>query len=980
MRFMFRRLYEGHKILCWTAVGLVLLYTVTGFVAAPLIIDHALRNKVSQLLHRKVRVDSVRTNPYAFSIRLKGLSVSEGEEGRLLQVENLYANADPLISLFKWAVVIKSVKIDRPEVHISRFSDGRFNFKDLISSPSKDTRPTQVEPAKPLRWVLKHLELTDGVVRYKDEAQSQPFDSTLSAVDVRIDGLDTQPKAKPADFRLAARSEADETLEITGGVDVGPLDVSAKVRLGGLAIGKYAPYYRSHLNGKVTDGRIGIQAKISWSDKAKAIDNIGLTVSGLALVSSQDQPLLAVPQFRVAGASIDLNRQTVQLGRVATRNGQIDVAFDRQGKLNFQQLLAQPASSDEAAAPSRDAAAPAQPPMWTVKVAAVVLDNYTVRYRDGQTDPVADMAVHRIHIDAKALSNQRDAKGTMAVNLNWADQGTLSLEGVVGLVPLQADMTLDARELDVRPLQPYINQHLQLLVTKGLLEAEGRLQLMTRPADGLDIQYAGQVAMNQFKSVDKLKTADFLDWKSLYLKGVAFDSKPFKLMVDEVALTDFYNRFIINVDGSSNLAIVAGGDSKAETQKSNGSETPPKAEKPKTDTGESNIKIKAVTLQGGKVDFSDLSVKPQVRLPMSQIGGRVSGLDTIRTHKADVLLQGMVGEKVPMEIKGAINPLIKDPFVDITIALNGVDLSPFTPYSGKYLGYKLEKGQLSLDLAYRVADNKLAGKNKVLFRQLTLGETVQSPTATKLPIKLALALLKDRQGNIDLDLPVTGDLDDPQFSIGGIVIKMFVNLIVDVVSSPFKVLGALFGGGEELAYLDFDPGQSRIPETNLNKLDTLAKILYERPGLNLEIQGEVSPTEDIEGLRRLRFDAQLKAAKLKKMAAGGKKAVPLEQIDLSPEERVKLVEKAYDAAQFPKPRDEKGALKKIGPDEMEKLLYTAIQITDDDLRLLAHQRASAAKAYLAEQGKVEADRLFIVEPKIEGGEAELRSRVKFNFT
>jgi hypothetical protein len=980
MQFMFRRLYERHKIFCWTAIGLVLLYTVTGFVAVPLIIDHTLRNKVSQLLHRKVRVDSVRTNPYTFSIRLKGLSVSNGERERLLHVGNLYANADPLVSLFKWGVVIKSVEIDRPEVHISRFSDGRFNFKDMISSPNKDTRPTQAKPAQPLRWVLQHLEMTDGVFHYKDEGQPQPFESTLSALDVRIDRLDTQPEAKAAEFRIAARSEADESVEITGGVDVDPLDVSAKIRLKGLLIGKYAPYYRSHLNGKVTDGRLGIQAIISWSDKARAIDKIGLKISGFALVSSQENRLLAVPQFRVTGAAIDLNRRTVQLGRVTTRNGQIDVAFDRQGQLNFMQVLAPPSSPDETAAPSRDAAARAQTPMWTVNVPTLVVDNYTVRYRDQQTDPVADMTAHRIHIDAKTLSNQKDAKGTVAVNLNWADQGTLSLEGMVGLVPLQADMTLDARELDVRPLQPYINQHLQLLVTKGLLGSEGRLKLMTRPADGLDIQYAGQVAMNQFKSVDKVKAADFLDWKSLYLKGVAFDSKPFKLMVDEVALTDFYSLFIINADGSSNLAIVTGGDGKAATQKNGGSKISSKAEKPKAESGESNIKIKTVTLQGGKVDFSDLSVKPHVRLPMSQIGGRISGLDTIRTHKADVLLKGMVGEKVPMEIKGAINPLIKDPFVDITIALNGVDLSPFTPYSGKYLGYKLEKGQLSLDLAYRVVDNKLAGKNKVLFKQLTLGETVQSPTATKLPIKLALALLKDRKGNIDLNLPVTGDLDDPEFSIGGIVIKMFVNLIVDVVSSPFKVLGGLFGGGEELAYLDFDPGQSRIPEANLNKLDTLAKILYERPGLNLEIQGEISPTEDIEGLRRLRFDAQLKAAKLKKMAARGKKAVPLEQIDLSPEERVKLVKKAYDAAKFPKPRDEKGALKKIGPEEMEKLLYTAIEITDDDLRLLAHQRAAAAKSYLAEHGKVEAGRLFIVEPKIDGGEAEQRSRVKFNFT
>ncbi|MEJ2158831.1 MAG: DUF748 domain-containing protein, partial [Desulfobacteraceae bacterium] len=336
-----------------------------------------------------------------------------------------------------------------------------------------------------------------------------------------------------------------------------------------------------------------------------------------------------------------------------------------------------------------------------------------VRYRDRQTEPDADMTVHRIHVDAKGLSNQKDAKGAVKVDLNWAEQGTLALSGEVGLVPLQADMAMKAQALDVRPVQPYINRHLQLVVTKGLLASEGRLKLLPHEADSLDIQYSGQVAMNQFKSVDKPKAADFLNWKSLYLKGVELGTMPFRLTVHEAALTDFYNRLIINADGTSNLAMIMGSTKPSAARESSDSGAPPKTGKREEKERQANIKINTVTLQGGKVDFSDLYVKPHVRLPMSQIGGRVSGLDAIRTHKADVLLKGMVGGNVPMEIKGAINPLIEKPFVDLTIGLKGVDLSPFTPYSGKYLGYKMDKGQLSLDLAYRVADNKLTGKNKV---------------------------------------------------------------------------------------------------------------------------------------------------------------------------------------------------------------------------------------------------------------------------
>jgi hypothetical protein len=267
-----------------------------------------------------------------------------------------------------------------------------------------------------------------------------------------------------------------------------------------------------------------------------------------------------------------------------------------------------------------------------------------------------------------------------------------------------------------------------------------------------------------------------------------------------------------------------------------------------------------------------------------------------------------------------------------------------------------------------------------VLTQLTLGDAVPSDTATKLPIKLAIALLKDREGNIDIDLPVKGDLDNPEFSIGGIVIKMIGNFILGIVTSPFKMLGSLFGGGEELSYIDFAAGVGDIAPDNTAKLDSLAKILFERPGLNLEIQGQFDPHSDREGLRKIRFEHELKSAKLKSMMAGGQPAIPLEQMTISAEERDRMVRRAYADATFPKPKDDKGKEKKLPPEEMEKMLYTAIEITGDDLLQLADQRALAAKSYLLNTGKVEAQRLFIVEPEM-GGSADAKmhkSQVRFN--
>lgn len=974
--------YVRHKILCWIMVGLVVVYTLTGFAVTPFLIHHTLKNKVSQALKRQVQAETVRTNPYTFSVRLSGLSIADRNDGNFIRVGDLYVNVDPLISLFKWGVVVKSVSLKNPRVRIVRSAADQFNFSDLI--PLTDNQPPKEDtpPSKPLRFVLNAFSLADGEIQFEDEAQALPFKTTLSVLNVALSQLDTKPEARSAVYELRVRTEAAENIEVSGRIDVAPLSVEAVFGLTGLAIAKYASYYDAFLDGSISEGTLGLNAKVDWSDDTQIISDIQLNVSSLALTSPQKEALLSIPHFQVAGAVLDVKRQTLQLGRISTRDGEIRIQMDKGGQLNLQRAFAPPPPENTAAPEATPEPPSPDEPGWIVNVPEFVLQNYTLRYRDRQTNPEAKFRLAQINLDAKDLSTRKDSLGTADLALKWADRGTVKAKGEVGLIPVQANVNVAAEALDVRPAQPYINQFMQIVVTKGRFDTKGALKIV--PRDGrMDVQYTGQAALNDFESADREKADGFLNWKSLYITGLDIGTAPFRMTVNEVALTDFFNRLIINADGVSNLAMIMAAQEDAKTKDKDSVRPPSVVKTPEAGTGQgADIKINAVTLQGGKVDFSDQFVKPNVRLLMTQVGGRVSGLDSIKTHKADVLLKGKVGGNVPLEIKGQVNPLIEKPYVDLTIGLKGVDLSPFTPYSGKYLGYKLQKGQLFLDLNYQVAENKLDASNKVLLNQLTLGETVPSPDATKLPIKLALALLKDRQGNITIDLPITGDFDDPEFSIGGIVVKMLVNLVVEIVSSPFKLLGSLFGGGEELAYLDFDSGQSSISPEHTGKLDTLAKILYERPGLKLEIQGQVNPEADTEGLRQARFEEQLKAEKLKAMMARGKKAVPLEQIELTLEERSQQVQRAYDAAEFPKPRDKKGKLKKLSLPEMEKLLFTAIAIANDDLRLLAHQRASAAKDYLLNQGKVEVQRLFIIEPKIEGADSEeqLQSRVKFNLT
>jgi hypothetical protein len=251
----------------------------------------------------------------------------------------------------------------------------------------------------------------------------------------------------------------------------------------------------------------------------------------------------------------------------------------------------------------------------------------------------------------------------------------------------------------------------------------------------------------------------------------------------------------------------------------------------------------------------------------------------------------------------------------------------------------------------------------IFLDQFTLGDRVESRTATKLPVKLAIALLKDRNGEIKLDIPVSGSLDDPKFSIWGIILQIIVNLITKAAASPFALLGAIFGGGEELSYLEFDYGLATISEPNLKKIDTLIKALSERPALKLDIEGHVDLEKDREGLKQFLFQRKLKAEKLKEIVKKNQPAVPVDEVQIDPKEHEKYLKLAYKEEKFPKPKNILGMTKDIPGPEMEKLILTHIEIKESDLRALANLRAMNVRGAILKPGKIESERVFILEPK-----------------
>jgi hypothetical protein len=592
------------------------------------------------------------------------------------------------------------------------------------------------------------------------------------------------------------------------------------------------------------------------------------------------------------------------------------------------------------------------------------LDRYVVRFDDASTIPAVALSLDGMRLRAENATTEKNRKGTFSLSTGYGGQGKLSLGGSFSLDPLSMAGRLKAARLPLGLLQPYWTESVKVLVSDGDVSAEGAVRVSAQADGRLRAEYKGETSVNRFDSVDKASGEEFLKFDTLHFGGIDVSWQPTNVVIREIALSNFYSRIVVNEDGSLNVQGIVAKEGAAPTAAGAAAGPGGEAKAAKEEGGQVPVRIDNVTLQGGDVFFSDRYIRPNYSASLSEIGGRVTGLSSSEEMLADVDLRGKLGAGTPLEITGKINPLAKDLFLDLKVDFRDIELSPLTPYSGRYAGYGIEKGKLTLNLAYHIENKKLDAQNKVFIDQFTFGERVDSSDATKLPVKLAVSLLKDRKGEIRLDLPVSGRIDDPKFSVWKIIWKIVGNLLVKAATAPFALIGAMFGsGGEELAYLEFEPGSSVIPPAGAAKIANLAKALYERPALRLEIEGHADPEREPEALRQNLLRRKVAAQKVKELARAGQAAPAVDNVRVEPGEYPKYLALAYKEEKFPKPRNVVGMAKELPVPEMEKLMLANIRVTEGDLRQLAMDRAARVRDALLTEGKVEPARVFLVEPK-----------------
>ncbi|WP_238552224.1 DUF748 domain-containing protein [Herminiimonas sp. CN] len=700
-----------------------------------------------------------------------------------------------------------------------------------------------------------------------------------------------------------------------------------------------------------------------------------LDIRGAALRYSDEQPASPLHagveklDMAIRKVVLDMDQRTVNVSEIASDSA------------NFLLRQDKPATAAAKAAKTSDAASDAKPAIsagkpsakaadgaYAINVGRVAIDNWSARLENHSLPQPVVTVIAPLHLALQDVSSAPSSRMPIKLKASVNKTGQMILNGNVGLAPLHTELALDLKSVDLMQLQPYFTEQVNILLTRASLSGKGALQLDQAPDGALKGGFKGDMTLGNVATVDKISANDFLRWKSLFFGGVDLRLAPFGLTVDQVALSDFFARVIIDPSGRINLQDVRRshpGDEKSVTEANAGSAaTPPvKAVAPATkpDSKAPLVTIRKLTLQGGKVRFTDNFIKPNYTANLMDFGGVVAGLSSDPATNASVDLHGQVNS-APLSIAGRINPLKGDLSMDIQAKVRGMELAPLSPYSDKYVGYGIEKGKLSFEVAYAIKNRTLTAQNRLILEQLTLGQKVDSPSATKLPVQFALALLRDRNGVIDINLPIGGSLDDPQFSVGGIIVKVIVNVITKAITAPFALLGSLFGGSEELSWLAFDPGHANIAPAAEAKLQNLAKALADRPALKLEITGRTDSETDRTGLQRASIERKVRALKLKDLVARGESA-ETSDIVVKPEEYRALLTRVYKSEKFPKPRNVIGLQKDLPVDEMEKLMIANTLVSDDDLTALGNRRAQAVKEWLLKSGQVSDERIFILASK-----------------
>ncbi|WP_270658743.1 MULTISPECIES: DUF748 domain-containing protein [Aeromonas] len=926
------------------------------------------------------------------SLTLGATTLLDAKQQPIVRFEQLFITPDLQASWQQKGVVLSAVTLTKPVVLLQRLADKkgevRLNLTDALATLLAPSPSPEPETARaPLLVDIASVNVTDGHVRYQDQRkESEPGWLpllNLEKVTLKLDNLRTEAN-HPTAYQLNAAINGKSSLAAHGKLDVMSGMGQGKVSLKQVELKPFAPLWAPYLKLDLAKGHANAEVEYQLKEGKQGVlwqlSKGKLTLDNWQLKKHKGDEFARFGQLALSELAVDGQKQSLQIGKVTLQQPLLKATLNPQQELDLADLLIEQAPAkpvkgahaanevaNNAAPKSAQQAktagngkkhAPDKPWQWQIKQILIDKGDLTLTESSSGKPQARQLSGLKLALGPLGSKGEQPSKLTLATQFNQSSP--LAFDGQLTLTPFTLSGDINQQGLPLTLAQPYLADLVRIKVQNGLLSSKTRLDLATTAQGDLSkLTLQGGLDINGLKVVDRADNQRLLEFNTLALTGLTYDGISQQMRIKDIALNKPFARIEINEDGTTNLQqlLLPQPAAAKSTEAKAGSKAP-----------DFRFTIDQLRTEQGNLRFADRSLSQDFVADIASLGGQSRHISNIPGQRSDLAFNGKVDRYAPVTIRGGTNLLVANPILDIAVAFHNLELTTFTPYSGTYAGYAIDKGQLSMKLHYKLEGNRLEGDNDITIKKLQLGEKIKSDQAKDLPLGLAIALLSDANGVIQMNLKVKGDLDQPDFSIGNIFWDVLGNTLSKAITSPFSLLASLADGTEDLDELPFLPGDPDLTPTQQEKLVKLAQALKDRPKLSMNIRGKVNFNEERPILQRQKLERVL--AKL----TGNQADLDLLEQDSALQEALaqayeeRFGEDLDDLADRLHLDEESAALRA----QAVILLRDQQLITAKSLRNLAMRRAQNTKEFLVDSQGIAPERLFVLDSQVKEEDKEAK--------
>ncbi|MCP5169534.1 MAG: DUF748 domain-containing protein [Hahellaceae bacterium] len=874
---LFSRFWYKSKLFWF---GLLLgAYTIGGFVGVPWLLKQQLPEIISTQLGWETQIGEVKFNPYTLYLSVDQFSIRKASTTKI-GWKHLHTQIK-LLKLMTGEIYFSDITLTEPNFHVGIDASGTLDIQNALAqqaalhpqSPPPKTTKTESPTTIP-KIYLEKLAITEGHFALDDASQGEAIRVDVTPINLSLENFSTFHQDN-GNYHLSLALGEGETIDWNGSIESAPWRSEGNLKVAGITTRIISHYLRKHLPYQLEKGVIDLTGHYRFSltnDKPLLdLENVILGISDLAINTREGLPVAAFKRWQAGPIDFSLQNQEAVVTQILF--DQLAVYANRDPAGNLLQLM--PLQTREAVTTSpreTTASAPndtantqtkakkantdtASAFKWRLK--EFRLDNAAVLWTDQVPATETRLGIHEINFHIRDLDQSLATNSPFGLTFKLPEPAgqtdesrvqNSQIEGFIQPVPLKVQTNLQLSSLFLQILQPYLNDQIRMDLLNGEVTLTGDLQIAQSDSNALEGQFKGGLKIADLSTQGQEHQHPLFGWKLLDIDPVIINLNPLEISVGLIHLSDYWSNLVVNEDRSLNVAKLTqppAPENAPETVPPAAASTPAPAPENTPAPPAPAIIIERVVLDNGKLEFTDRSYTPAFSIGISELGGEIRGLDSRKPETASVDLRGIIENNGTAQITGKINPLNDQAPKHIQVLLDNIDLASFTPYSSRYLGYVVDKGKLRVDLNYLINQRKLDARNRLVLDQFELGKSVDSQEAIDLPVKLGLTLLRDIKGVIDLDIPVKGNLDDPEFRVGKVIWQTLSNLIIKSAAAPFNMLASLVPGADSLETIVFAPASPLLDNAAQQQLDNLATALKAKPELALEVRPGVST--DVDG-------------------------------------------------------------------------------------------------------------------------------------